>query len=233
MGGVQDCVKSLKCGHQVQVLCVESVINCNKENITWEDNQYQRIPVRRLFLEMRNASGEFTTNEFDNRLVGHFLHDYFLDIKPDIFHQLSGYLLTGRCLKVAKELKIPTVLSLEDFWFLCRRITMLRSDGKLSDLPINPVKCAQCVGEEKKVYQMLGKVFPGLMKLYWKSFKQATQLFEERSTFCLGTLNQVDIIISRSEFMRNFYTQFGVDKDRIILSRQGQDIDSVSFANEV
>lgn len=222
----------IKRDHQVQVICVENVINSKREKITWEDDNYQGIPVRRLFLEIRNTSGEFDRSEFDNRLIGQFFREYLLEIMPDIFHQVSGYLLTGRCLQVAKELNIPTVLSLEDFWFLCRRITLLRSNGNLSNLPINPVNCVQCVGEEKKVYQILGKVFPSLMKQYWKSRKPAIQLFTERSAFSLRILNQADAIISRSEFMRNYYIEFGVNRDRIILARQGQDIDSVSFGKK-
>jgi glycosyltransferase involved in cell wall biosynthesis len=219
--------------HQVQVLCVENVTNGKKESISWEDDFYKGVPVRRLFLNMKFAFGEFTSWEFDNPLIGQMLNEFLLEYKPDIFHLMSGYILTGRCLRVAKELNIPTVLSLMDFWFLCRRITMLRSDGKLSGLPISPVVCAQCIGEEKKEYKLLGKIFPKMMELYWKGRKSVIRLFEERQAFSLDTLNSVDVIISRSKFMLDFYIRAGVKKNRLVLSRQGQDIDNIQVENSI
>lgn len=148
--------------HQVQVICVERLVNSKKNTLSWEDDLYKDVPVRRLSLEMESAYGEFTRLEFDNLLVGQHIKKLITEFKPDVFHLVSGYLLTGRCLRVAREMKIPTVLSLMDLWFLCRRITMLRSDGKLSHLPIEPVVCAQCIGEEKTVYRFFGEKFQEL-----------------------------------------------------------------------
>ena len=213
--------------HQVQVLSVERVINSKKNTLSWEDDFYKDVPVRRLFLEMSSAYGEFTSWEYDNPLIGQHIEKLITEFKPDVFHLISGYLLTGRCLRVAKELNIPTVLSLEDFWFLCRRITMLRSDGKLSTLPIDPVVCAQCIGEEKATYKFLGEKFPGIMKTYWKSQKSAIGLFKDRKAFSIETLNDVDVIISRSHFLQDFHIRAGVDKNRIVLSRQGLNIENV------
>jgi len=214
--------------HQVQVLCVEQVTNSKSEDLTWEDDIYQDVPVRRLFLKMSSAYGEFTKWEFDNPLVGRHLEKLISEYKPDVFHLMSGYLLTGRCLRAAKALNIPTVLSLMDFWFLCRRITMLRSDGELSDLPIDPVVCAQCIGEEKKGYQLLGRIFPKAMRFYWKRRKSTIQLFKERQAFSIDTLNNVNVIISRSQFFLDFYAHAGVNKNRMVLSRQGFDIEKFS-----
>jgi hypothetical protein len=48
---------------------------------------------------------------------------------------ISGYLLSGRALQAAQALRIPTV-DTDGLLVLCRRITMLRSDGGYR-VPVN------------------------------------------------------------------------------------------------
>ena len=214
-----------KRSHQVKVVCVEQMTNSDKAEITWKDEIYQEIPVRRLFVKMRISYGEFTRWEFDNPLIAENIQGLLSEYSPDVFHLVSGYLMTGSSLRKAQEMGVPTILSLMDFWFLCRRITLYRSDGKLSSPPILAEKCVQCIGEEKPYFNYLGKRFPKVMQRYWKGQKTHIQLFEERKRFLIETLNHVNIIISRSKFMREFYVKEGVDKDLFVLSRQGLDIE--------
>jgi glycosyltransferase involved in cell wall biosynthesis len=210
--------------HQVRVLCVEQVTNSHKNIISWKDDFYKGIPVRRLFLTMNFTYGEFTRFEFDNPLIAEHIKEFLQEYCPDIFHLISGYLMTGSSLRVIQEKGIPTILSLMDFWFLCRRITLYRSDGRLSRPPIQAENCVQCIGEEKTGYNFLGKMFPNIMAQYWKGQKSHIRLFEDRRLFLINTLNNVNVIISRSRFMKEIYEKEGVDPERIILSRQGLDI---------
>ncbi len=210
--------------HQVRVLCVEQVTNSQENTILWKDDFINGIPVRRLFLTMNSSNGEFTRDEFDNPLIAEHIKEFLQEYCPDIFHLISGYLMTGSSLRVIQEKGIPTILTLMDFWFLCRRITLYRSDGRLSQPPIHAENCVQCIGEENTGYNFLGKMFPMIMAQYWKGQKSHIRLFEDRMRFLINTLNSVDVIISRSRFMKEIYEDEGVEPERIILSRQGLDI---------
>ncbi len=207
-------------GHSVQVICVEAIdVACN-DRITWSDDLYKGVPVRRLSFNLAAAPNPERW-EYDNVWIGDHLTKYLQERTPDLFHLFSGYLLTGRTLLVAKQLGIPTLVTLTDFWFLCRRFTLLRSDGSLSTLPIDAAVCARCIAEERRLPRLLGKVAPGLMSTYWRMREDKVHAVEERIDFCLHALNSADIIINRSHFLGQVYAEAGTAQEKMVFCRQG------------
>jgi glycosyltransferase involved in cell wall biosynthesis len=145
------------------------------------------------------------------------------EYRPDIFHLISGYLMSGRVLREAYACGIPTVVTLTDFWFLCPRIQMLRSDGTLSTLPINPASCARCLGEEKRRHRIPARIAPRLMDAYWRAQTGRIRSVEDRMTFLRKALNESSAIISPSQFLRSIFIESGIQPERILFSRQGRD----------
>lgn len=215
-------------GHDVEVICVESITaevpaetpTEETGHITWRDDEYQGLMVRRLSFNIAAAPNPDRW-EYDNLWIGEHLAQYLQARKPDLLHLFSGYLMTGRTLLVAKELGIPTVVSLMDFWFLCRRFTLLRTDGTLSTLPINPATCARCIAEEQRLPRLLGRVVPILMNEYWQTRTDKVQEMARRIDFCLDALNSANLIICRSHFLESVYTQAGADPTKMVFCRQG------------
>ncbi|MGQ0603010.1 MAG: glycosyltransferase family 4 protein [Anaerolineales bacterium] len=210
-------------GYTVRVVSVERIDSGPPDGVAWQDDIFQGVAVRRLSFNLA-AAPDRNRWEYDNDWIGAHLRELLQDYRPDVFHVISGYLITGRALRVAQELGIPTVVTLTDFWFLCQRISMWRSNGQLSMLPIDPATCAQCIGEEQRRYRWLGKWFPELMRRYWRGQRAATRRLEARLDFLMQTLNQVEAIISPSQFLRSMFVEAGVAPERIIFSRQGRDL---------
>jgi glycosyltransferase involved in cell wall biosynthesis len=117
-----------------------------------------------------------------------------------------------------------------DFWFLCRRISMLRSDGQLSTLPIDPATCARCLGEESRRYRWLGRLAPALANAFWHTQVDRQHLIQDRLAFLLGSLNQASAIISRSQFVRQTFITAGIAPERIRFIRQGRDFPDLTPA---
>jgi glycosyltransferase involved in cell wall biosynthesis len=209
-------------GHQVKVICVERVDQGPKEGVTWVDDVYEGISVRRLTFNQALVPDPVRW-EYDNLWIGENLEGLITDFKPDVFHLISGYLISGRSLCVAHDLGIPTVVSLMDFWFLCPRISMLRGDGHLATLPINPATCAQCLATNKRRYKILGNIVPGLMENYWRLQKSNVQNIVQRQNFLQKTLSEADVIIGRSKYLCSTYEEAGIPSGKIIFSRQGLD----------
>ena len=141
--------------------------------------------------------------------------------KPDLFHLIGGYLLTGSALRAAQQAGLPTVVTLTDFWFLCRRFSMLRTDGAISTLPIDPLRCARCLGEEKRRFRWLGKLAPGLMTHYWRQEGRNVNYFTQRRDDLTQLLAATDLAIAPSRFLRDFYIQAGMTARRMEFLRQG------------
>lgn len=214
-------------GHDVQVVSVENIQQPATTDITYKSEIYRGVPIRRLSFDLESAPNKRIW-EYDNRWIGEYFLQLMRTETPDLLHLMSGYLITASPLRVAQTLKIPTVVSLTDFWFLCPRITMLRSNGELSALPIEANRCVRCLHEEKRRYRWLGKLFPKLSDLYWRLHTEEVSEIEQRTSFLRESLNQADKLISPSKFLRSTYIETGVDPERINFSRQGRDFHHLS-----
>lgn len=212
-------------GYEVHVICVErvDVSHPDGEGLTWQDDFYEHIPVRRLFFD-RHKAPDPARWEYDNPWIGEHVYEYLKQVSPQIFHLISGYMITGSALQAAIQQGIPTVVTLTDFWFLCPRFTMLRSNGELSTLPLDAATCARCVAEEQRRFSLPSRFSPpGLMEVFWRAQKGRIDQAQARIDFLRNTLQQVDAIISPSQFLKSMFIQSGFGGDQIVYSRQGRD----------
>jgi hypothetical protein len=107
-------------GHIVKVVCVESIRDTRTSDLRWVDEQYDSLPVRRLFLNWANASDPARW-EYDNPWAEAHLTEYLAEEKPDIFHLIGGYLMSAGAIRAAKHQEIPVTLTLTDFWSSLRQ----------------------------------------------------------------------------------------------------------------
>jgi glycosyltransferase involved in cell wall biosynthesis len=213
--------KSLqKRGHSVSVVCVEKIDHQSKNDLEWKDDEFNGIPVRRLFFNLSAAPNTFTWR-YNNPWIGENVRQILKEKNIDILHLISGYLISSSVLEIARQENVKTVLSLTDFWFLCPRISMINSQNKISELPITPQRCAQCLGEEKRRYRWPGKIFPGLMQFYWSNQTAEIEQMRERQKHLLKQFAAIDAVISPSRFLKKFHEQAGALNQGMIFSRQG------------
>lgn len=207
-------------GNTVSVVCVEKIDHQSINNFEWKDEEFKGVPVRRLFFNLGAAPNTFTW-QYNNPWIGENVRGILKEKKIDVLHLISGYLISSSVLEVAHQENVKTVLSLTDFWFLCPRISMINSQNKLSELPITPQKCTQCVGEEKRRYRWPAKILPGIMKFYWSHQTAEIEQMEGRQKHLLNEFSKVDAVISPSKFLKDFHQKAGAKNPRMIYSRQG------------
>jgi len=216
------------CGHDVHVVCIEHIDRGGRDGLTFADDTYDGLPVRRLSFNLLKAPDPFRWS-YDNPWVGECMRAYLAELQPDILHLISGYLMSGSTVCAAVEVRsslerrIATVVTLTDFWFLCPRITLLRSNGEVCAPPFDPVTCARCLGEEKRRYRAPGRLMPGLMQLYWQLRTDRSVQVKDRMASLGRVMERVDAMISPSRFLRDMFIRAGVAPDRIAFSRQGRD----------
>jgi glycosyltransferase involved in cell wall biosynthesis len=208
-------------GHDTSVFCIEHIDRGAPGVVTWEDDVYDGVPVHRISFNLAAAPDPFRWS-YDNPWIGDHLRAVLTKERPDIFELFGGYLLSGCAIRVPRELGIKTIVRLTDFWYLCPRFTLLRSDGSLSTLPIDPAVCARCLGEEQRRYRIPGRLAPRLMRRFWRHRTQRIAAIRERSRFLHESLRAADAIISPSEFLRTIYVSAGIPPERIVTMRQGQ-----------
>lgn len=209
-------------GHTARVVCVEHIDAQATSPLTWQDETYDEVAVRRLSFNLAAAPDPFRWT-YDNTWIGDHLRELMAEFQPDVLHVISGYLMSGRALRVAAELGVPSVVTLTDFWFLCPRLSLRRSNGSMSRLPVAARECAQCLGEERRRFRWSARLAPGLTRRYWEQQTESIQQIEARRAFLLDSLNLAGAVISPSEFLRSIHIGAGVAADRVRFSRQGRD----------
>lgn len=209
-------------GHKVRVVAIESIQSDPTQGLTWFDEVYDGVHIRRLSFNMRSAPDYFRW-QYDNPWVGSHIEAMLRVEQPDVFHMVGGYLITASALAAAERVKIPRVISLTDYWWICPRISLLRTDGSISNIPVRAEDCVRCLGEERRRFRLPGKVAPTVMDVYWKQQHHSIQQINDRLSFLLDTLNRVNAIICPSQFLQTIYARMGINPRLMRFVRQGRD----------
>jgi glycosyltransferase involved in cell wall biosynthesis len=222
-------------GQVVNVVCSQDWDRWCDYRITATEDVFDSIPVRRLHHNWAKAPDP-AGYLYNNPEVYQHLTEYLGELQPDVVHFTSCYTLSGSAILAAKQLGLPVVLTLTDFWFLCPRHTLLRSDGSLCSGYESAAGCLGCMAKETKVWRIVNSITPrclaasilahlaghpfltkrrGLRGLYSD--------FGARARFLRGVLDQVDKIIAPSKFLAKTFVHNGLPPWRILVAGYGQE----------
>lgn len=212
-------------GHGVKVICVEAIDDPHTPNLRWVDETFDTLTVRRLFLNLRQAPDPIKW-EYDNPWIESHLTQYLVEEKPDIFHLISGYLMTAAAIKAAKSQHIPIVATLTDFWFLCHRHTLYRTSGQVC-FENSALDCMRCWWEQQRRFRVPAQKMPTLTNGLW----QVAQLWppisaqvakiDERVAVLQAALAEVDVAICPSNFLLQTYLEKNFEAKHMQFLRQG------------
>lgn len=97
------------------------------------DNYLINVPQGRSFVE-----------HYDNPKVGALFDTLIADLSPDVMHVHCVQEIGVDILRAAARAKLPTILSVHDFWWICERQFMIRIDQVYCGQ--SPVKIDACKG---------------------------------------------------------------------------------------
>lgn len=146
-------------GYEVHVICVGGWDEGERYWNGYTDEVYQQIPVRRIHLNWKLAPDP-NRYLYYNPVVEKHLGPWLEEWKPDIVHVTSCLTLSASVLQSAKEKRIPIVLTLTDFWFICPRLNLLKGDGSLCDGITTAWQCLQCKLWNSNAYRWTSSIIP-------------------------------------------------------------------------
>jgi glycosyltransferase involved in cell wall biosynthesis len=218
----------LRRGYRVAVLCVESAAT-HRPGRPWEESIQDGVLVRRLFFDARAGRDAFRT-AYANPTVEAALNDLIRAWRPAVVHLFSGYLLTASVLHAARSARLPTVVTLTDYWWLCHQITLIRTNGSRCDGPALPA-CTRCHAETFRRYRLPARIWPAGAGAFWTLAERAPALgrlvgrgqqIRRRATL-LGALDDADALIAPSRYLADVYLREGVPPAKLRVWRQGVD----------
>jgi glycosyltransferase involved in cell wall biosynthesis len=240
IGGVEVYTKRLadylrRRGDSPEVVCAERI---DAEAPSFEAilDTTPGYPVHRLSFKVSTSPENFRTS-YQCEAVEEWIKRLFDDIRPDVVHLHSGYLLGGAVLSAVRNRQIPSVVTLHDYWFICSRITLLNPAGTLCSGPDSSAKCAWCLATTRRRYRLPDSATGGRLgrmvinALSHPSVASATgwsptiDAFRERKTALRDALASASLVLAPSGFLRDLMVQTGlVAPNRVVLSRYGIDV---------
>jgi len=212
-------------GHTAKVICVEAVDDTTTPNLRWADEEFDSVMVRRLYLNLPNAPDP-TRWEYDNLWIESHLTNFLTEEQPDIFHLISGYLMTGAAIRAAKQLDIPVILTLTDFWFICHRHTLYRTAGQVCGQN-TALDCVRCNLEQQRRFRLPAQKLPNLTNRAWHAVRslptisKQTKEMNRRNATLQAALTDVDVAVCPSNFLRQTYLDKGFTAQKMQFLRQG------------
>jgi hypothetical protein len=155
--------------------------------------------------------------DYDNVHLEEWFARVVTDVDPQAVHFFHLRQLGSNLIRVAKELGRRVVVGLTDFWFVCPRFTLLRSDGALCDGPPGGgIGCIACTEPELAgVEPAAGPAAPTA-----DPAARARALLD-RLPKNLAHLALADAIVAPSHFLAEMFAKNGFPRERITVVPYG------------
>lgn len=213
-------------GHHVEVVTVESVTQGTPQPACATDHAFG-FATHRLSCDLMHVDDPFGCS-YRNPYLDAWAHDFLARTRPDVVHVNSGYLLSGSVLEAALDLRLPTVLMLNDYWFLCPRTTLLRHSGRVCDAPVDELTCVWCERSALRRYRVpdrlsagrLGEAVVQLQRLRVLPLPRASAALlgqmRDRRAYLRGLVERVDAVLVPSRFLMHKLAQYGLSPRRVL-----------------
>lgn len=182
-------------GNNVTVLYKDFTLEEQKTTIHTYLNE--KIIVSRLvFNPNKNTEDEIVS------VYQEFLNDNLFDVIH--IQHLTGF--PFKILKATLDSGAKTVLTLHDYWILCRRLHLFLPESRsLCNGPESSLKCARCI-------------FPEQTEQY---IHIAENYFENENTFLKKQFERIHLVTSPSHYLKNFHENFSLVNKNFIVANLG------------
>lgn len=133
-------------GHRVTVLArvpAAGPANAGPPDFSIEESEFQGLRVLRMTHRLQHAS---VRESYDQPKAERAFRRVLLREAPDLVHFQHLIHLSAGIVHVARELGLPTIVHLHDYWALCARVQLIRPDGRLCDANMG-LGCHLCIKE--------------------------------------------------------------------------------------
>ncbi len=191
-------------GDDVTILSLHWAHDREHPPISIEDEPYDGFRVLRLS-HWQGINPNDILRDYDNRHLEGWFRQVLEDIQPDAVHFFHLRQLGANLIPAAKATKARVVVNLMDFWYLCPRFTLRKSDGSLCEGPPDGGNgCISCN------HPGLQGVEPAAAPAQLKRDQGARlRALLDRKDYLLQQLALADAVIAPSQFLASMFEKNG------------------------
>ena len=197
--------KSLSKTHKVTVFY--RINNTKKEEYKIIRDSYNGLDVYKINNTLRRYNS--LEKIYKNRAIEEKFSQVLDEIRPDIVHIHHLLFLSTGIIDEIKKHNIPIVFTLHDYWLVCPRGQLLKSNLRLCKEP-GRFSCIYCMARALNLKNLLSRLVNFSIR--------KNILFKSRIREIYG---KVDLFISPSLFLRNKFIKLGMPSRKIIYCNNG------------
>jgi len=177
VGVLQIAKAMLARGHKVWVLAPQRWLGDEYPSIGFFDEKVDGLSVRKLIFNPLIAPNPILY-EYYNPILSIYAKDFLIDVSPDVIHIYHLRDLSSSLIDAAKDLGIPLIITLTDFWFFCPKCHWIKSDGSLCGENYSWRECVYCLKEENSLYDKIARESDETMIKFYSQEVRSNNKFE-------------------------------------------------------
>jgi glycosyltransferase involved in cell wall biosynthesis len=226
-------------GHDVDVFTLDPAFG--DATGPWRESRevVDGLPVRRVNFWMM-LGRDWGRMEYRHPLMAEVFARHLRERRTEVVHSFHLRHVGADLLAMANAAGARVVVSLTDFWFLCPRVILMRSDGAPCDgppeggkgcLPCHAPELAQALRDHPAAAELLAlhAGAPGLSQPDRNTQRKVASLLE-RPAYLRERLLAADAIVAPTRFLRDVFARNGVPEARIVHRAYGIDTAALAAA---
>ena len=210
-------------GHEVLALTTHESASGHREDFHIETTTFENIPIVEVHFNL-SLMPHPARAEYFNAVIGDIVAEQIRAFQPDVVHALHSMKISAAALEACYEMRVPVVITLCDFWFLCPRHTLLKFNGSLCSGPNRFFKCVPCVQQQHDFAR-----FPKRPRQVLP-FLRDVQAINSRPRALQNVLLKAQRIIALSHFAKEMFVENGFPKERIEVLAHGLETEDLDAA---
>jgi glycosyltransferase involved in cell wall biosynthesis len=230
----------MKRGHEVRVIAAHPVKGPVPRRRGFDQYTYDGMCVYR-FLHSNTYSIDPANPmeaEYNNRLFASQLREWLMGFRPDLVHFYHLQRVSVSGIDVCRQLDIPTVFTVVDFWPFCPTNQLLQSDHSLCEGPdedaANCIKHLAMISQGNWVGTILNGVPLPIMRVLvrmcrsrlWFEGRYGPMVWAvtRRREHVTGRLQGIDRVLVSTRFMESKIHGLGLERGRVLHFPFGVDV---------
>jgi len=226
-------------GHEVDVFTLDPAFG--EATGPWRESRevVAGLPVRRINFWM-NLGRDWARMEYRHPLMAAKFAQHLRERGTEVVHAFHLRHVGADLLDAAHAHGSRFCVSLMDFWFLCPRVILMRSDGQACDGPPDGGRgCLPCHAPELAAELarspvaaetcQLSTIAPGLSKPGW-DLRSKVASHHERYAYLMSRLRRAHAVIAPTRFLRDVFVRNGADPAQIACLGYGIDTQGLAAA---
>lgn len=223
-------MRARRAGHSVRVITYVESTSLDRSDYQAVHTEHDGIPVTELHHNLSRAA-DAARAEYDNPHIARLLRRELETDRPDLIHALHVMKLSGAALQVCYDLNLPVVLTLADYWAICPRHVLVRSNQQLCSGPEHDLDCMKCLhdthgfaaGPTQKLPVPILRAMSSLGSAVLKHsrFWRDIHAIRQRQTYLQQMVERADRVIALSDFQKAMFVRNGYSADKIQVLHHG------------